>query len=162
MSAEDPAAALRERVDNPIYVVCVGHNGQRAGCVAGYVTQCSLDPARFLVCISKANYTYGVAKDSEALSLHLLGSRQHDLAVLFGHLTGDTSDKFSQCEWATGETGAPLLRRCAAWMEGTVLAKHDVGDHVAFLVAPIDGGFGPEEGQLTVKQTTDIEAGHPG
>ena len=92
----------------------------------------------------------------------LLGSNQHDLAVLFGHLTGDTSDKFSQCEWTTGETGAPLLRRCAAWMEGTVLAKHDVGDHVAFLVSPIDGGFGPEEGQLTVKQTTDIEAGHPG
>lgn len=160
MSSEDPAAALGDRVDNPIYVVCVCHDGQRAGCVAGYVTQCSLDPVRFLVCISKANYTYGVASRSEALSLHLLGSEQHDLAVLFGHLTGDTSDKFSQCEWTTGETGAPLLRKCAAWMEGSVMARHDVGDHVAFLVSPIRGGAGPEEGQLTVKQTSDIEAGH--
>lgn len=160
MTAEDPAAALSERVDNPVYVVCVGHHGQQAGCVAGYVTQCSLDPVRFLVCISKANYTYRVAKRSGGLSLHLLGSGQHDLAVLFGHLTGDTADKFGQCEWTTGETGAPLLRRCAAWIEGSVTAKHDVGDHVAFVVSPINGGAGPEEGQLTVKQTSDIEAGH--
>jgi flavin reductase (DIM6/NTAB) family NADH-FMN oxidoreductase RutF len=161
MASEDAAAALTERVDNPIYVVCARHGEQMAGCVAGYVTECSINPVRFLVCISKANYTYGVARHSAGLSLHLLGSEQHDLAVLFGHLTGDTSDKFSQCEWATGETGAPLLRRCAAWTEGPVLDKHDVGDHVAFLVAPIDGGAGPEEGQLTVKQISDITAGHP-
>jgi flavin reductase (DIM6/NTAB) family NADH-FMN oxidoreductase RutF len=162
VSTENPAAALTERVDNPIYVICARHGEERAGCVAGYVTQCSLDPARFLICISKANHTYEVAKSSEGLSLHLLGSEQHDLAVLFGHLTGDMSDKFSKCEWTTGTTGVPLLQRCAAWMEGTVLATHDVGDHVAFLVAPINGGFGPEEGQLTAMQTSDIEAGHPG
>ena len=55
-------------------------------------------------------------------------SAQHDLAELFGHLTGDTSDKFARCEWDTDQSGAPLLQHCAAWMEGSIVASYDVGD----------------------------------
>jgi flavin reductase (DIM6/NTAB) family NADH-FMN oxidoreductase RutF len=161
MSSDNPASALTARVNYPIYVACTEHEGQKAGCVAGFVTQCSIDPARFLVCVSKANHNFQVAKNSGAMSLHLLGSQQHDLAVLFGHLTGDSSDKFERTEWKLGQTGVPVLQRCAAWIEGEVLVKQDVGDHVAFLLAPVNGGAGPEDGELTVAQARDIEAGHP-
>jgi flavin reductase (DIM6/NTAB) family NADH-FMN oxidoreductase RutF len=161
MSSDNPAEALTEQTDYPIYVVCVDHAGQKAGCVAGFVTQCSIDPVRFLVCVSKANHTYEVGKEAAAMSLHLLGSEQHDLAELFGHLTGDSSDKFERTTWKPGKTGAPVLQRCAAWIEGEVLVKHDVGDHVAFLLTPVSGGAGPEDGQLTVAQSRDITPGHP-
>lgn len=161
MTSDKAAAALTARADYPIYVVCVEHEDQKAGCVAGFVTQCSIDPVRFLVCVSKANHTYQVAKDSNAMSLHLLGSEQHDLALLFGHLTGDSSDKFARVDWKPGQTGAPVLQRCVAWIEGEILINHDVGDHVAFLLSPVNGGAGPEGGELTVAQIRDIEAGHP-
>lgn len=161
VSSDNPAWALSERSDYPIYVVCVEHGGQKAGCVAGFVTQCSIEPVRFLVCVSKANHTYEVAKAAAAMSLHLLGAGQHDVAVLFGHLTGDSSDKFERIEWKAGQTGAPVLQRCAAWIEGEVLEKQDVGDHVAFLLTPVSGGLGPEPGLLTLSLTGDITAGHP-
>jgi flavin reductase (DIM6/NTAB) family NADH-FMN oxidoreductase RutF len=161
VTADHFADALTARADYPIYVVCVEHQGQKAGCVAGFVTQCSIDPVRFLVCVSKANHTYQVAKGSNAMSLHLLGSGQHDLALLFGHLTGDTADKFARVDWEPGKTGVPILQRCVAWIEGEIFASHDVGDHVAFLLSPVSGGAGPEHGELTFAQTRDIEAGHP-
>lgn len=161
MSIDNPAWELTQRSDYPIYVVGVEYGGQLAGCVAGFVTQCSIEPVRFLVCVSKANHTFEVAKSASAMSLHLLGAGQHDVAVLFGHLTGDTSDKFERIEWEPGQTGAPVLRRCAAWIEAEVLEKQDVGDHVAFLLSPVSGGPGTEPGLLTLSQTGDITAGHP-
>jgi flavin reductase (DIM6/NTAB) family NADH-FMN oxidoreductase RutF len=161
VSSNNPAWALSERSDYPIYVVGVAHGGQTAGCVAGFVTQCSIEPVRFLVCVSKANHTYEVAKAASAMSLHLLGAGQHEVAVLFGHLTGDSSDKFSRIDWKPGQTGAPVFERCAAWIEGEVLDQRDVGDHVAFLLMPVSGGPGPEDGLLTLSQTGDITAGHP-
>jgi flavin reductase (DIM6/NTAB) family NADH-FMN oxidoreductase RutF len=161
VTSGNSAAALTGLADYPIYVVCIEHDGQKAGCVAGFVTQCSIDPVRFLVCVSKANHTYQVAEGASAMSLHLLGSGQHDLALLFGHLTGDSADKFARVDWKPGQTGVPILQRCAAWIEGEILIRHDVGDHVAFLLSPVSGGAGSEAGELTVAQTRDIEAGHP-
>jgi flavin reductase (DIM6/NTAB) family NADH-FMN oxidoreductase RutF len=59
-----------------------------SGCLAGFVTQCSISPPNFLVCISKVNHTLVVAQHSSGMGLHLLGADQVDLARLFGEETG--------------------------------------------------------------------------
>jgi flavin reductase (DIM6/NTAB) family NADH-FMN oxidoreductase RutF len=74
-------AAFGERVEFSLFVVTTGNQaGEMSGCLAGLVTQCSIGPPRFLVCISKVNHTYFVAERSETLVLHLLGTDQIDLA----------------------------------------------------------------------------------
>ncbi len=155
------AEAITSAANYPIYVVTAFADGEMSGCVAGFVTQSSMDPVRFIICVSRANHTYPVARRSEGLALHLLGSDQRDVASLFGETTGDVVDKFADVSWSTGVTGAPRLTECAAWIEGLVMGSFDAGDHEAFVVAVLDGGSGPHEGRLMLEDVSDFEPGHP-
>jgi flavin reductase (DIM6/NTAB) family NADH-FMN oxidoreductase RutF len=160
-SPPPPEAGLVARTDYPLYVVAASDGAEQSGCLAGFVTQCSIQPARFLVCLSLENHTFRVALEAGALSLHLLGSGQHDVASLFAELTGDTVDKFARCAWHAGATGAPVLDQCAAYLEGTVVDRVEVGDHVAFVVAPVAGAEGPAPGLFTWRDGSDLTPAHP-
>lgn len=157
----DPIGAVVERLDYPMYVVTAAAGGHASGCLAGFVTQCSIDPPRFLVCVSVVNHTAWVAGRSDALGVHLLGSDQHGTARLFGELTGDTIDKLSMVRWRPGSTGAPVIEECAAWFEGRVLGRFDLGDHLGHLVEPVTGGAGGHEGWLPYSAVSDLSPGHP-
>jgi flavin reductase (DIM6/NTAB) family NADH-FMN oxidoreductase RutF len=152
---------LVRRVDYPLYVVTAAGDGAVGGCLAGFVTQCSIQPPRLLVCISKQNHTFGLAEQASGLAVHLLGADQHDLASLFGERSGDTTDKLSRTGWRPGVTGAPILDRCSAWVEGRVLWHVSAGDHEAFLVTAERGGPGSQLGQLTFRAAGDLTPGHP-
>jgi len=155
-----PTAALVARLDYPMYVVTASDGSSESGCLAGFVTQCSIDPVRFLVCISVVNHTARVAPQASVLGVHLLGSDQHEMAVLFGELSGDVTDKFAAVQWHRGASGAPVLDDCAAWFEGQVLGSYDLGDHSGYLVAPVAGGPGPHPGQLSYSAVRDVQPGH--
>ncbi len=58
----------------------------------GFATQCSIDPPRFLVCLSKANHTYRVAHEADTLGVHFVPTDAESLAELFGGETGDRVD----------------------------------------------------------------------
>jgi flavin reductase (DIM6/NTAB) family NADH-FMN oxidoreductase RutF len=154
-------AAFHERVEFSLFVVTTGNRGEVSGCLAGFVTQCSIGPPRFLVCISKVNHTYFVAERSDSLVLHLLGTDQIELASLFGEQTGDVVAKFDHCRWHPGSRGAPVLEDCAAWIEGAIMERFPVGDHQALLMRPIDGGGGRSKGVLTIRDAPSFQPGHP-
>lgn len=149
-------------VDYPYYVVTVrSPDADMSGCLAGFVTQCSIDPPNFLVCISKANHTFGIAERSPNMGLHLLGADQAGLARLFGEETGDVLDKFASADWRLGTTGAPLLVESAVSLEGRVLGHFSVGDHEAFLIRGIRAVTGGHEGLLTHRGAPPMQPGHP-
>jgi flavin reductase (DIM6/NTAB) family NADH-FMN oxidoreductase RutF len=153
--------SFSEAVDVPLYVVTAAAGEETSGCLAGFVTQASIIPTRYLVCISKLNHTFGVAARSQALAVHLLGADQHVMAAHFGEMTGDATDKFTSVQWSTGATGSPLIADCAAFVEGRILRRMSGGDHEAFLIRVDREGDGPRSGQFTTRQAADIAAGHP-
>ncbi len=160
--SEQASAAFTSRVEYSLLVVTTGGpDGETSGCLAGFVTQCSIEPPRFLVCVSKVNHTFFVAERSGGLVLHLLGQDQVELAALFGETTGDTVDKFERCRWHPGRTGAPVLDECAAWVEGAIMRHFPAGDHEAFLMRPVDGGAGPHDRVLTFQNAPSLRPGHP-
>jgi flavin reductase (DIM6/NTAB) family NADH-FMN oxidoreductase RutF len=159
--AMPPSEPLVQSTDYPLYVVTASADNERSGCLAGFVTQASMDPVRFIVCVSKVNHTFGVALRSTSLGLHLLGADQRETASLFGEQTGDLMDKFERVDWTLGVTGAPILSECAAWVEGRVRDRMSGGDHEAFLIDVVDGGGGAHAGQLTKADATDFHPGHP-
>ena len=164
MQPTDPAEAIAsmvDRVDYPLFIVTVASPEERSGCLVGFATQCSIEPPRYLVCVSKVNHTWNLAKTADGLALHLLGADQHDMASVFGEETGDQTDKFDQVSWADGVTGSPILAECAAWLEGTIIDRVDVGDHVACVLIPVAGGYGTHPGEFTYPDAADIEPGHP-
>jgi flavin reductase (DIM6/NTAB) family NADH-FMN oxidoreductase RutF len=149
-------------VDYPYYVVTVrAPDDDMSGCLAGFVTQCSIDPPNFLVCVSKVNHTFAVAERSAGMGLHLLGADQSAMARLFGEETGDVVDKFASVDWRLGATGAPLLVDAAVSMEGQVLGHFSVGDHEAFLVRAVRAVAGDHEGLLTYRSGPPLVPGHP-
>ncbi len=156
-----PIDGLVERVDYPLYVVTAADGDEVSGCLAGFVTQCSIVPPRLLVCISKQNHTYRVAERVAGLAVHLLGADQHGLASLFGERSGDVADKLAGTRWTPGATGAPVLADCSAWVEGRVLWHATAGDHEAFVITADRGGAGGHLGQLTLRGAADLQPGHP-
>jgi flavin reductase (DIM6/NTAB) family NADH-FMN oxidoreductase RutF len=158
----DELAPFLERVDYAYFVVTARtEEGALGGCLAGFVTQCSIDPPNFLVCISKVNHTYAIAEGSTAMGLHLLGTDQGDLARRFGEETGDLVDKFAGLDWVPGRHGAPLLAESAVSLEGVVLGHFSVGDHEAFLLRGTGSVDGGHAGLLTYRNAPPFGPGHP-
>jgi flavin reductase (DIM6/NTAB) family NADH-FMN oxidoreductase RutF len=145
-------------------VVATVGDGLRStgGCLVGFFTQCSIDPPRFLVCLSVLNHTFQLAQQCDGVVVHLLGEDQQATARLFAEETGDDTDKLARCHWRAGITGAPILTSCAAWLEGTIIGRHDLGDHQGLVLAPVDGGAGDRSGLLTFRDIGDqLRPGHP-
>lgn len=160
MTALDP---FTDALDYPLYVVTAEAAGERAGCLVGFGSQCSIRPARFIVWLSKANRTYRVAVRAERLAVHLLGRDQDGLARLFGGETGDRTDKFAATAWHPGPGGAPVLDEAPAWFVGRVETRVDGGDHVGFLLVP-EAAEHPGGDGLRLLFLTDglgITPGHP-
>ena len=157
MSAFDD---LVSRLDYPMFVVTTYDGQTRAGCLVGFATQCSIDPARFLVCLSDKNHTHRVAAGAQTGAVHVLREEQHDVAELFGSLTGDEVDKLARCAWHEGPYGLPLLADCAGWFAGRVLERHPAGDHTAHLVEVTDAGGGGDAALLAFDDVRDLEPGH--
>ena len=150
-------------VDYPFYVVTArSPDGDMSGCLAGFVTQCSIDPPNFLVCISKRNHTLPVAERATGMGLHLLGEDQEDMARLFGEETGDLVDKFAAVDWRLGSTGAPLLVESAVVPRGpdsrSLLASATTR---ASCCAACARWRAATTGLLTYRGTPPLEPGHP-
>ncbi|MGW2485923.1 flavin reductase family protein [Streptomyces sp. NPDC001606] len=149
------------RLDPDMCVVTAVAGGERAGCLVGFASQCSIQPPRFTVWLSKANRTYRVARAAHCLAVHLLTRDQRDLAELFGGETGDEVDKFAGLDLREGPGGALVLGDVAAWFVGTVLHRIDGGDHVGHVLDPVEWGGGRSGPLLRLSDAISIDAGHP-
>lgn len=155
--------ALCTSLDAPMVIVTAFDGRERSGCLAGFHTQCSISPPRWLVCISKKNHTFGVAARAERLALHFLRNDQHDLAQLFGGVTEDDIAphvKFERCTSHADAGGTPIIAGCD-YVSGRILERVDVGDHVAHIIA-IEAAERIHEPapQLGFQEVRDIVPGH--
>lgn len=153
-------ARLLGALDYPMVVVTAADDGERAGCLVGFHTQCSMDPVRFLVLLSNKNRTYEVASGTDVLAVHFLTCEQGELAELFGTETGDEVDKFSQVDHTAGPGGVPLLDECDQRFVGRVRARIALGDHTGFLLEPLDAAYAEAFEQLGFQEVKDLDPGH--
>ncbi|HEV7887714.1 MAG TPA: flavin reductase family protein [Acidimicrobiales bacterium] len=159
MSAEFDCIA--SHLDYPMVIVTAASGQERSGCLVGFSTQCSIKPPRYLVCISKANHTYGVAAQAEGLVVHFPTAAESGLAALFGSETGDEVDKFSRCVWQPGPSGAPVLDGVKRWFAGRVREQVDLGDHVGFVLDVGDAACAGDDPPLGFQSVRDLPPGHP-
>jgi|AntDryMetagUQ255_1029468.scaffolds.fasta_scaffold00190_3 flavin reductase (DIM6/NTAB) family NADH-FMN oxidoreductase RutF len=150
---------LTLRLDYPVFVVTTAVGDRREGCVIGFATQTSVDPPRFLACLSRRNATQRLAQEADALAVHLVPRDARALAELFGGETGDEIDKFARCDWHAGPRGLPILAGCPSWFAGAIVARHDVGDHEGLLLKPLHACSEPGE-LMSFQAVKDIEPGH--
>ncbi|GAA3207754.1 flavin reductase family protein [Actinocorallia longicatena] len=165
-SADDSADDFVDGFDYPVLVVTTVDpgTGHRAGCLVGFSTQASIDPFRYLVCLSRSNHTFEVARGARHLAVHVLDRDdpdQREPAELFGTRTGDEIDKFARCAWRPGPAGVPLLTGASRRLAGRILDRFDLGDHVGFLLEPVQVEGDSAADPLGFHGVEDLEPGHP-
>jgi flavin reductase (DIM6/NTAB) family NADH-FMN oxidoreductase RutF len=159
----DAFERIAATLSSPMIVVTTRAGDEVDGCLVGFSTQCSIDPVRYLVCLSKQNNTYRIALDAATLVVHMLHDTADDraLARLFGEVTGREVDKVSACACEEGPDGVPVLTTCD-WFAGKIVERVDVGDHVGFVIEVVDGNARrtdtPWLGYVDVR---DLDAGNP-
>jgi flavin reductase (DIM6/NTAB) family NADH-FMN oxidoreductase RutF len=147
--------------DTAMVVVTTSDGEERAGCLVGFHTQCSIEPPRYAIWLSKANRTYRVGLRAEHFAIHFLDQGDGDLAELFGGETGDDVDKFARAAWEAGPDGVPLLSDCPS----RVLARRialldDGGDHVCIEAEAIEAWPRPGFVPLRLASVQHLDPGH--
>ncbi len=159
------ADGFTDALDYPMYVVTAAADGERAGCLVGFASPCSVDPPLFMAWLSTANHTYRVARRASHLAVHVLRSDQKELAALFGGRTGDDTDKLARVDWRPGVGGAPVLADSRAWLVGRIEERFEGGggDHVGFLLTPVEQSPSGPDGPplLRLGDVADLTPGHP-
>ena len=151
---------LVAQLNYEMFIVTAAAGDDRSGCLIGFATQASIHPPRFLVGLSRRNHTFRVACEAEVLVVHFVSEADDDLAQLFGGETGDEVDKFARVDWEPGPGGAPILSRLDHWFAGRVLERLDLGDHVGFVLEPIEGEASGGHEPFTFHRARRIEPGH--
>ena len=149
------------RLDYPMFVATTrAADGELGGCLVGFATQASIDPRRFLVCVSDKNRTYRVLERAGALALHVVPADAHDIVELFGGETADEVDKFDRCEWRAGPDGLPVLARCPSWFAGRIVDRVTLGDHAGMVLEPFAGEAGHDGPAYPFSRARRLEPGH--
>jgi flavin reductase (DIM6/NTAB) family NADH-FMN oxidoreductase RutF len=160
MAGTTPFDYIVADLDYPLFVVSAAVGEDADACLVGFTSQCSIEPRRFAVFLSKKNHTYEVARGASVLIVHRVRAEQHELAEHFGG-TSEKDDlaKLAEWPWRAGPDGAPVIQDCD-WFAGRIEGTFDAGDHVGFLLAPFAGEHRGQR-QLGYQEARDIEAGQP-
>jgi len=158
--AEKSFQTLVAQLDYPMFIATVAADGERAGCLIGFATQCSIHPPRFLAGLSDKNRTHRVAQGADSMAVHLVPEDAGELAELFGGETGDDVDKFARCEWRPGPGGVPLLDGCPNRFVGRIAERVDFGDHTGLVLEPFYADEDRGGGQLSFHRAKRIDPGH--
>jgi flavin reductase (DIM6/NTAB) family NADH-FMN oxidoreductase RutF len=154
-------ARLVAHLDPPMAVVTTASGGERAGCLIGFHTQCSIEPNRYVVWLSKANHTFRVGVHAAHLAVHFLGQDDLELARLFGTTSGDRVDKFRSVAWTAGAGGVPLLDGNRSRFVADRVALLDEGsDHVCFVLEPTQVTAADDLQPLRLSQAEHLQPGH--
>ena len=160
MSVEDFDRFVSQ-LDTALVVVTTASDGQQAGCVVGFHTQCSISPQRYAVWLSKANLTYRVSLFASHLAVHLLRrNADRSLLELFGGTSGDRTDKFALSDWTPGPGGVPLLTGCPTRAVLQITSRWDDGsDHTCVVGTPLSVEWAAVT-PMRLSDAGDTEAGH--
>jgi flavin reductase (DIM6/NTAB) family NADH-FMN oxidoreductase RutF len=164
VTGSDAFEQIMATVDAPMVIVTARTVETTAGCLVGFSTQCSIEPRRYLVCLSKSNRSSRVAASASTLAVHVLHDDPHDraLASLFGEETGRELDKFEHCAWHHGPGDTVVLDGCD-WFAGDIVERVDLGDHVGFVLDVTQHGAATRtaEQYLGYVDVKGLDAGNP-
>lgn len=144
-SADDPASeqdALRfrdvlGRFATGVTVVTSMSDGAPVGMTCQSFTSVSLDPPLVLFCPAKSSRAWPQIQRAGKFCVNLLAQEQLKLSNGFA---ARGTDKFKDVSWRPSATGAPLLDGVLGWVDCTVYAVHEAGDHYVVIGRVIDLG----------------------
>ncbi|MGC5287106.1 flavin reductase family protein [Micromonospora sp. NBC_00617] len=87
----------------------------------------SLRPPLVSFCVSRDSGSWPIMRAADRLCVNILCVEQQAVCE---RMAASRVDRFRDLDWELSPGGAPILAGVVAWVEGTVEAEHDAGDHV--------------------------------
>lgn len=118
-----------------IYIIATHAEGKNYGYIGNTVFQVTSEPSRIAVSCHKKNVTTAKIMESMTFSISVLKKEAStSLIGTFGFMSGEEIDKFSNVDYITSATGAPIvLDSAVAWFDCRVISSHDVGTHLLII-----------------------------
>ncbi len=130
-----------------VSIVMTKSRGTIHGLTVNSFTSVSLDPPLILVCIDRMTATYPLMKESRIFSVNILSNVQESLSKLFSD-PGNKSSMLQGLEYREEVTGAPILLGVLGFLDCSVEATYQWGDHDIFLAKVEKFGLGTEADPL--------------
>jgi flavin reductase (DIM6/NTAB) family NADH-FMN oxidoreductase RutF len=131
------AAAYRDLMKShagTLVVVATGWPGGRTGLTATAFCSVSDSPPTILICVNKTASAHPVIRSTKAFSVNVLGVGQEDVAACFAGRTGLKGEqRFDLGEWATLQTGAPVMADALGNLDCELIQEHEHGSHSVFI-----------------------------
>lgn len=119
-----------------VTIVTATDGDEPVGLTAQSFTSLSLDPPLILFCPGLSSSTWPRIKAAGSFCVNILGEQQEAVCRAFA-VSG--ADKFSDVSWTPSDvTGAPVLDDVLAWVDCTLEAEHDGGDHIIVVGRVVD------------------------
>jgi flavin reductase (DIM6/NTAB) family NADH-FMN oxidoreductase RutF len=132
-----------------LYVLTArGKDGSIAAATVNWVTQASFEPPLVAVGVKTDSHAHPLIKETKAFALNVLGKGQQALAYTFFKPAEKKGDTISGEPFRAGATGAPILANTPAFVECTLEATVELGDHSVFVGKVVEAGVvKPPEGR---------------
>ncbi|WP_286132934.1 flavin reductase family protein [Arthrobacter sp. OY3WO11] len=102
----------------------------------------SVDPPLVSFSVMKTSTTYPRIRDTGTFTVNVLAREQEAISNQFARRG---TDKWASIQWSPTARGNPILERSLAWLDCTIWAEHDAGDHLIVLGRVIELGASPGE-----------------
>ncbi|MGD0288442.1 MAG: flavin reductase family protein [Candidatus Binataceae bacterium] len=104
--------------------------GQMHGLTANAFTSVSLEPPLLLISVDKKAESWPAFEESKVFTVNILADNQEALSRRFAVSGGN---KFEGVAYRIGANGAPILEGVLTYIECTLYAAYEGGDHSIYL-----------------------------
>jgi 3-hydroxy-9,10-secoandrosta-1,3,5(10)-triene-9,17-dione monooxygenase reductase component len=132
--AVERAQAFRDvlgRFATGVAVVTAMSDGEPVGMTCQSFSSVSLSPPLVLFCPARTSRAWPLIQRAGSFCVNLLADGQHELSNI---MATKGIDKFADIGWEpTPRTGSPLLKGVLGFVDCTIHAVHEAGDHYVVL-----------------------------
>jgi flavin reductase (DIM6/NTAB) family NADH-FMN oxidoreductase RutF len=105
----------------------------------------SLDPPLVVFAPSRSSRTWPLLRAIGRFCVNVLAEGQDDVSQNFAR---SGTDKFAGVRWSPSAHGSPVLDGVVAWIDGSLWAEYDGGDHTLAVARVLDLGADPDRRPL--------------
>ncbi|MGY9072564.1 MAG: flavin reductase family protein [Acidimicrobiales bacterium] len=101
-------------------------DGKPHGMAIGSFTSVSLDPPLVAFLPGKTSASWLAIRESGSFCVNIMAA---DQMATCGVMASKADDKFAEVDWRPGPTGSPIIEGSIAYIDCSIEAIHDGGDH---------------------------------
>jgi flavin reductase (DIM6/NTAB) family NADH-FMN oxidoreductase RutF len=140
MDANAKKTALRMIPYGLFVLTAADKDGRVAAATVNWVTQASFEPPLVVVGVKTDSHGHALIKETKAFALNVLGKGQAPMAYTFFKPADKQGQTISGEPFRPGATGAPILSNAPAFVECTLEATVEKGDHSIFVGKVVEAG----------------------